>query len=92
MATIKRRHSKEEFARRGDAIYEEKVRPHVKEDDDGKFAAIDIESGEFAIDADELKACHKLRRRIPAAQIWMVRIGYRHVHRFGGRDERWESP
>ena len=27
----------------------------------------DIESGEFAVDADELKACHKLRKRIPDA-------------------------
>lgn len=92
MATTKRRYSKEEFARRGDAIYEKQVRPQLKPDDEGKFAAIDIESEEFAMDADELKACHKLRKRIPDAQIWMVRVGYRYVHRFGGRDERWETP
>jgi hypothetical protein len=66
--------------------------PKLKTEDDGKFAAIDIESGEFAIDADELKACRKLRKRIPDAQIWMVRVGFRHVHRFGGRDERRETP
>ena len=92
METSKRRFSKEEFARRGDILYESNVRPQVKPNDEGKFAAIDNESGEFAIDADELKACHKLRKRIPDAQIWMVRIGYRFVHRFGGRDERWETP
>ncbi len=92
MADTKRRYSKEEFARRGDAIYEKQVRPQLKTDDEGKFAAIDIESEEFAIDADELKACHKLRKRVPDAQIWMVRVGYRYVHRFGGRDERWETP
>jgi len=92
MATTRRRYSKEEFARRGDAIYEKDVRPKLKADDVGKFAAIDIESGEFALDADELRACNKLRRRIPDAQIWMVRVGYRYVHRFGGRDERWGTP
>ena len=92
MASTKPRYSKEEFARRGDAIYLKEVRPKLKADDVGKFAAIDIESGEFAIDADELKACHKLRKRIPNAQIWMVRVGYRYVHRFGGRDERWGTP
>ena len=92
MASTQRRYSKEEFARRGDAIYEEKVRPQLKADDEGKFAAIDIESGEFVIDADELKAGNKLRKRIPDAQIWMVRVGYRYVHRFGGRDERWGAP
>src|SRR6266404_9225838 len=88
MALPKPRHSKEEFARRGDAIYLKEVRPKLKADDVGKFAAIDIESGEFAIDADELKACHKLRKRIADAQIWMVRVGSRSVHRIGGRNCR----
>jgi len=92
MASTERRYSKEEFERRGDAILEKDIRPQLKADDHGKFLAIDIETGEFAIDADELKACHKLRKRIPDAQIWMVRVGYRFVHRFGGRDERWETP
>jgi hypothetical protein len=32
-----------------------------------------------------------LRARLPEAQIWMVRIGSRSVHRFGGRDRR-EKP
>ncbi len=92
MASTGPRYSNEEFERRGDALLEKDIRPQLKADDDGKFLAIDIETGEFAIDADELKACHKLRKRIPDAQIWMVRIGYRVVHRFGGRDERWETP
>ena len=91
MAATERRYSKEEFARRGDAIYEQQVRPHLKAGEEGKFAAIDIESEEFAIDADELKACRKLRKRIPDAQIWMVRVGFRSVHRIGGQLRR-ENP
>jgi hypothetical protein len=91
MATTERRYSKEEFARRGDAIYEKQIRPQIKASDEGKFAAIDIETGEFAIDADELKACHKLRKRLPEAQIWMVRVGSPYVHRIGGR-ERQDAP
>jgi hypothetical protein len=85
MTTTKRRYSKEEFARRGDAMYENVIHPQLKAGDDGKFAAIDIETGEFAIDPDELKACRKLRKRTPDAQIWMVRVGYRYVHRFGNK-------
>ena len=92
MTTTKRRYSKEEFARRGDAIYENDVRPQLKADDEGKFAAIDIESGMYAIDADELKACDKLRARIPDSQVLMVRVGYRSVHRFCGRNERRKAP
>ena len=75
----------EEFAERGDAIYENDVRPHLSAGDDGKFAAIDIESGAYEIDTDELEACDRLRARVPHAQIWMVRIGSRYVHRFGAQ-------
>jgi hypothetical protein len=91
MGSTKRRYSKEEFARRGDAIYESDIRPHLQTEDDGKFAAIDIESGLYEIDADELKAGDRLCVRIPEAQIWMVRIGSRYVHRFGGRERRSSS-
>ena len=90
MADPQRRYSKQEFARRGDAIYEKEVHPQLKARDDGKFAAIDIETGEFATDADELKACRKLRKRIPDAQIWMVRVGCPYVHRIGA-GERQEA-
>ena len=85
MASTQRRYSKEEFAHRGDAIFEKNVRPHLKPGDEGKFVAIDIESGTYEIDADELKAGNRLRARMPDAQIWIVRVGSRYVHRFGGR-------
>src|SRR5262249_30976976 len=88
MASIKRRYSKEEFARGGDSAYESAVRPHLKPEDAGRFVALDIETKEFEIDDDELKACARLRSRLPKAQIWMVRVGSRYVHRFGGRDRR----
>jgi hypothetical protein len=88
MHTTKRRYSKEEFARRGDAIYETKVRPHLKPKDKGKFAAIDIETGEFELDKDEMNAGDKLEARIPHAQIWMVRVGFPYTRRFGIRRQR----
>jgi hypothetical protein len=86
MGSVKRRCSKEEFASRGDAIYENDVLPRLKPADEGKFAAIDIESGSYELDRDELKAGNRLRARIPEAQIWMVRVGHRAVHRIGRRD------
>jgi hypothetical protein len=39
------RYSKEEFARRGNEIYESQVRSQVEEDNHGKIVAIDIETG-----------------------------------------------
>jgi hypothetical protein len=88
MPSARRRYTKEEFARRGDAIYETDVRPRLADDDDGKFVAIDIETGAYEIGGDELTACDRLRARIPGAQIWLVRAGSRYVHRFG----RCEQP
>jgi hypothetical protein len=88
MATIRRRYSKEEFARRGDAIYENDVQPNLSPEDTGKFVAIDIDTGDYEIDVEEMTAGDKLRARLPDAQIWIVRIGSRYVHRFGGRDRR----
>jgi hypothetical protein len=86
MSATKRRYPKDEFARRGDAIiYDAEVFPQLKPADEGRFVAIDIESGSFEIDSDEKVACDRLNARIPEAQTWMVRVGSRHVHRFGGR-------
>lgn len=74
----------EVFAERGDAIYEKEIRPRLGPKDKGKFLAIDIETGAYEMSREELRACEKLRARIPDAQIWMVRVGFRAVHSFGG--------
>ncbi|KAM3097616.1 hypothetical protein ACKFKF_19515 [Phormidesmis sp. 146-12] len=82
------RYSKEEFAQRGDEIYESQVRSQVEESNEGKIVAIDIETGDFEVDAREIAACDRLETRHPDAQIWIVRIGSRHVRRFGGRTQK----
>lgn len=92
MGSVERRYPKEEFARRGDAIYEKDILPKLTAKDVGKFLAIDIETGEYEIAAGEMKAGNKLRARLPEAQIWMVRIGYAATRSFGGRLIRQELP
>ena len=82
------RYSKEEFARRGDEIYETQVRPQVEASNRGKIVAIDLETGDFEVDASEIAACDRLEASHPDAQIWIVRIGSRHVRRFGGRIQK----
>ena len=77
------RYSKEEFARRGDAIYETQLRPALEKGNEGKFVAIDIETGAYEVDGDELAVSDRLLARVPNAQIWLRRIGSHHAHRFG---------
>ena len=34
------------------------------------------------------QACDRLEARVPEPQTWLVRIGRRYLHRFGGRSPR----
>jgi hypothetical protein len=79
------RYSKEEFAQRGDRIYESQVRSQVEEGNHGKIVAIDIETGDFEVADEILAACDRLFERKPDAQPWVIRIGHRAVFRFGSR-------
>ena len=83
MAISQPRYSKEEFARRGDEIYERDIRPHGEAGNDGKFIVIDIETGAYEIDVDELVASDRLLARHPDAQVWLRRVGSRYARRFG---------
>jgi len=74
----------EEFARRGDAIFERDIQPKIKGARDTDFVVIDIETGAYEIDTDELAASDRLRARVPEAQIWLRRVGSRYAYRFGG--------
>jgi hypothetical protein len=89
MSTTRPRYSNEEFARRGDAIYEHVIRPLVENGNQGKFVAIDIETGTYQMDVDELAASDRLLARAPNAQVWLKRVGYRFVRRLGPRP-RWQ--
>ena len=79
------RYSKEEFARRGDEIYESQVRQQVEEGNHGKIVAIDIETGAFEVADTPISATDRLYERYPDAQPWVIRIGHRAVYRFGSQ-------
>ena len=84
MGTTKRRYDKEEFARRGEALYEAEIRAKVKDRNARHFLAIDIETGDFEVNESEMTACKRLRARVPDAQIWLRKVGSRAARRFGG--------
>ena len=88
MATRIPRYPKEEFARRGNEIYDRDIRPQVEADNKGKFVLIDIETGAWEMDAQEMAAAKRLDARVRGAQVWMVRVGYPFVRRFGVRRMR----
>jgi hypothetical protein len=82
------RYSKEEFARRGNELYESQVRPQVEEGNYGKIVAIDIETGAFEVADTPMVAVDRLYERESDAQPWVIRIGHKSVFRFGNRSLR----
>ena len=85
MAIRQPRYSKQEFAERGTELYENQIRSQIEDGNDGKIVAIDIETGCFELADETMQATKQLYERVPDAQPWVLRIGYRAVHRFGAR-------
>jgi len=84
MIALMPRYSQEETARRGRELYERDIRPRVEAGHSGEFAAIDIETGDYALDKDDYTATETLLARQPSAQIWLVRVGHTTTYRIGG--------
>ena len=85
MTIRKPRHSQEEFARRGQEIDERAIEPNLQPEDDGKFVAIDIESGNCDRDRDDYTTTNRLRDRCPDPQTWLMRLGEPVAYRIGHR-------
>jgi hypothetical protein len=85
MAAPIAKYSSEEFARRGQEVYDRDVRPGLVPEDEGKFIAIDVESGDYEIDRDDFQATERLLSRRSDAPIWLMRAGSPTAYQIGGR-------
>src|SRR4051794_41969690 len=74
----------EELARLGAEALDRRVRPALRPEDDGKFVAIDIETGDYEPDEDDYAAVTRLRARRPAAGVWLGRVGQPAAYRMRG--------
>jgi hypothetical protein len=78
------RYSTEEIVRRGEERYEQEIRPRVEEGNKGKILIIDIETGEYEIDDDQLSAAHRALAKHPGAALFGMRIGFPALGKIGG--------
>lgn len=83
--TTYRDYTKEEVARRGRDIYEERIRPLVEEGNKGQYVTINIETGEWEMGDDMSELANRLHAAHPEAALFTVRIGYAAAARIGGR-------
>jgi hypothetical protein len=64
-----------EIARLGAEVFDRRVRPALRPEDDNKFVAIDIDTGDYELDEDDYAAVTRLRTRRPSGEIWLGRVG-----------------
>lgn len=79
------RFSSAEIAQRGQALYDEHIRAKVEAGYQGKFLAVDTETGEYEIDVDELAALQRAKAKHPEAALYLVRVGSPTAYRLGGQ-------
>ncbi|MDE0297683.1 MAG: hypothetical protein OXN17_03560 [Candidatus Poribacteria bacterium] len=74
----------QEIESRGEAIYVRQIRDKVNPKHKGEFLVIDIESGAYEVNADDLVATKRLLTSVPNAVVYGLRIGFPTAYRIGG--------
>lgn len=65
-----------DISRQGREMYESRIRPVVEPGEVGRVVAIDVVSGAYEVDDDQVSAILRLLAREPDARIWSVRVGF----------------
>jgi hypothetical protein len=81
MPATERRYSPEELARLGTELFDSRIKPNLRAEDDGKFIAIDVISGDFEMDADDYAAVTRLHADHSTADVWLMRVGQKTAYR-----------
>lgn len=74
-----------EIAERANLLYEQQIRTRVEAQNKGRFLVLDVETGDYEIDDDHLKASDRAAAKRPNARLFAFRIGYPAVGRIGRR-------
>ena len=76
-------YSRKEIAKRGQALYEREIRDQLDAGARGKFLVLDVESGDYELDTNELTALKRARGRRPTGAFYILRVGHPTAYRLG---------
>jgi len=65
-----------EFATKGEAIYQKKIKKKLLPNIKGKFAAIDVFSQDYFVGDTLMEAFQKAKQKYPGHKFHFVKIGY----------------
>ncbi len=69
---------------RGTRIYEERLRPLLEPQHNGEYVVIDVDTGDYELDADHLAASDRAAAKRPDARLYATRVGFGSLVRVGG--------
>ena len=73
-----------EDERLAEEVYDRSVRPALRPEDEGKYVAVAVETGDYEVDADDFAATRRLLARRPGARLWLMRTGPSAAYRLRG--------
>jgi hypothetical protein len=78
------RYSSDEIIEQGQALYDQQIRDKVEPQHNGKFLVLDIETGEYEIDADSVAAIDRATAKHPDPALYLLRVGFPTAVTLGG--------
>ncbi len=79
---------REAFARRAEEYYDRALRAKLEPEHKGEYLFLDVDSGDYEVDVDQLAAMHRARAKHPNTIFYIMRVGYRAVGHMGLRITR----
>jgi hypothetical protein len=73
------RYSSAEIVQRGH------IRAQVESQHPGKFVVLDIETGDYEMDVDDVAAVQRAKTKHPDAALYIVRVGFPTAYRLGSQ-------
>lgn len=78
------RYSSQEIVRRGEELYAKQIRDRIEANHKGQFLVLDIETGDYEVDNDELAALDRAKAKHPDAALYILRVGFPAAVKLGG--------
>ena len=80
-----RTYTTEEVVQLGREIYEREIRAQVEASHDGEFVIVDVTTGAWEVDEDDVAASERVLAKNSDAVLYFARVGRRAAYRLGHR-------
>ncbi len=79
------RYASAEIIQRGQTLYEQQIRAQVETRHAGDFLILEVETGDYEIDVEDVRALQRAKARHPDGAFYIVRIGSPTAYRLGAQ-------